>query len=185
MKRSLLILMALGLIAAGCSHAVKANPEQAAQAPTPAPKAVQKAPSSENLNPSSNANVSENQAPAGAEASAAAVKQAEAIGDIHFAFDKYDLNSGAKSTLKTLSSLLQKNPNMTVMIEGRCDERGTEEYNLALGDKRATQAKNYLVALGVSGSKLSTVSYGKDKPLCTGHDEKCWAINRSDHFDYK
>ncbi len=183
MKRSLLLLVVLGLMAAGCSHAVKQNPEQAVQT-APAPKAVQKAPANENLNPAANANVSENQN-AGKGASAVAVKEAEAIGDIHFAFDKYDLNGNAKSTLDKLSGLLQKDRNMTVKIEGRCDERGTEEYNLALGDKRATQAEKYLVALGVAAGRISTVSYGKDKPLCLSHSEKCWAINRSDHFDYK
>ncbi|MDA8086325.1 MAG: OmpA family protein [Nitrospiraceae bacterium] len=184
MKRSLLLLAILGLIAAGCSHAVKQNPEQAVQA-APAPKAVQKAPAKENLNPSANTNIAESVAPTGGKASSAAVKQAEAIGDIHFAFDKYDLNKNAKSTLDKLSALLQKNPAMTVKIEGRCDERGTEEYNLALGDKRATQAEKYLVALGVPAGSISTVSYGKDKPLCLAHTEKCWAVNRSDHFDYK
>ncbi|MDA8086093.1 MAG: peptidoglycan-associated lipoprotein Pal [Nitrospiraceae bacterium] len=181
MKKAILILAALGFIAAGCSHAVKQSPEQAAQAAAPQ-KAVQKAPAEKKLNPASTENVTGKTNEA--KQQAAVVAAEKKIGDIHFAFDKYSLNADAKDKLHKLSDLLLKNSNAKVMIEGRCDERGTEEYNLALGDKRANAAKNYLMALGVPASQLSTVSYGKDKPLCTEHSEKCWSMNRSDHFSY-
>ncbi len=180
MKKAIVVLAALGFIAAGCSHAVKQSPEQVSQAAAPK-TAVKKAPEQKKLNEAGQQNVSaqENQG-----AKAALVKEEHKIGDIHFAFDKYALDKNAKAKLHELSDLLLKNGNVKVLIEGRCDERGTEEYNLALGDKRANAAKSYLMALGVPASRLSTVSYGKDKPLCTEHTEKCWAKNRSDHFSY-
>ena len=182
MKKAIVILAALGFIAAGCSHAVKQSPEQVSQAAT-AQKAVQKAPAKKKPAATSQENVTSktNEAQAQQAAVASAEKK---IGDIHFAFDKYVLNKDAKAKLHQLSDLLLKNPGSKVLIEGRCDERGTEEYNLALGDKRANAAKSYLTALGVPASQLSTVSYGKDKPLCTQHNEKCWSMNRSDHFSY-
>ena len=179
MKKFLVLLAVLGFMAAACSHAVKQSPQQAVQA-APAPKAAPAAPAAPALKPAPTTPVSES-----AQAQTAAIAKAEEVGNIHFAFDKYDLNKDAKATLKKLSAVLMKDSNLKVLIEGRCDERGTEEYNLALGDKRATQAKKYLVALGVDAGRISTVSYGKDKPLCTEHTEKCWAINRSDHFAFK
>jgi peptidoglycan-associated lipoprotein len=103
------------------------------------------------------------------------------IGDIYFAFDKYDLDGKAKDTLKSLAAILSKK-SVNVTIEGNCDERGTKEYNLALGDKRANAAKQFLVSLGISSSRISTVSYGKEKPVCTESTEGCWAKNRRDHF---
>jgi peptidoglycan-associated lipoprotein len=113
---------------------------------------------------------------------AAAVKEIETkIGDVYFAYDKYDLDDKAKATLKSLASLLGKK-NVSVAIEGNCDERGTKEYNLALGDKRAVAAKQYLVSLGIKSARISTISYGKEKPVCTESTEGCWAKNRRDHF---
>ncbi|MDA8387672.1 MAG: OmpA family protein, partial [Nitrospiraceae bacterium] len=143
MKKFLLVLAIVGFVAAGCSHAVKQSPEQAVQA-APAPQAAPAAPAAQSLKPAAAPSVSES----AQSAEAAAVTQAEKVGDIHFAFDKYDLNNDAKATLKDLSGILMKDSSMTVLIAGRCDERGTEEYNLALGDKRASAAKKYLVALG-------------------------------------
>ncbi|MDA8168558.1 MAG: OmpA family protein [Nitrospiraceae bacterium] len=104
--------------------------------------------------------------------------------DIHFSFDKYDLSADSKAELKGLADWLDKNNGTKLKIEGNCDERGTAEYNLALGDKRARAAMNYLAALGVSGMRIETVSNGKEKPLCEDHTEACWARNRRDHFDF-
>jgi len=73
-------------------------------------------------------------------------------------------------------------PNATVMVEGHCDERGSAEYNLGLGDRRATSARDFLVSLGVSGDRLKTISYGKERPTCTESDEACWQRNRRAHF---
>ena len=112
----------------------------------------------------------------------AAVKEIETrIGDVYFAFDKYDLDNKAKGTLGSLANLL-KRKNVNVVVEGNCDERGTKEYNLALGDKRAAASKQYLITLGIASSRVSTISYGKEKPVCTESTEGCWAKNRRDHF---
>ncbi len=102
--------------------------------------------------------------------------------DIHFAFDKYDLNEKAKRILTEIAEYLKKCPEITVTIEGNCDERGSNEYNLALGWKRANEAKKFLVALGVDPSRIITISYGEEKPICFEHNEACWAKNRRDHF---
>jgi peptidoglycan-associated lipoprotein len=103
------------------------------------------------------------------------------VNDIHFAFDKYDLDAKAKETTKELATLLSKT-NAKVVIEGNCDERGTKEYNLALGDKRTNAAKQYLISLGIPSTRIDTISYGKEKPICTESTEECWAKNRTDHF---
>ena len=182
MKKAILVLAAIGFIAAGCSHAVRQTPEQVSQA-TPAKTTVQKAPEEKKLNTETAPAVTEKKEATATEETKL-VKQEAKIGDIHFNYDKYNLDKDAKDKLHQISDLMLKNPDVKVMIEGRCDERGTEEYNLSLGDKRANAAKNYLAALGVAADRVSTVSYGKDKPLCTEHNEKCWAVNRSDHFSY-
>lgn len=109
-------------------------------------------------------------------------KLQEEIKDIHFDFDKYDIKQEDIPTLKKVASVLQKHPNLKVIIEGHCDERGTNDYNFALGQKRANAAKQYLIMLGVLSSKIEIISYGEEKPLCTEHDETCWQKNRRAHF---
>jgi peptidoglycan-associated lipoprotein len=105
----------------------------------------------------------------------------ENAGDVYFAFDKYDIDAKGKATLKKIANILSKK-NVNITVEGNCDQRGTKEYNLALGDKRANAAKQYLVSLGISSARISTVSYGKEKPVCAESTEACWAKNRRDHF---
>jgi peptidoglycan-associated lipoprotein len=102
--------------------------------------------------------------------------------DIHFDFDKYDIREDAKPILKKIADYLIKNNKQSILIEGHCDERGTSEYNLGLGDRRARAAKDYLVSLGVPSSRIEMISYGKEKPICTEHNEECWAKNRRDQF---
>ncbi len=102
--------------------------------------------------------------------------------DIYFDFDRADLRADARETLKANADWLKKNPTATVQIEGHCDERGTAEYNLALGARRAQSAKDYLVTLGIPEQRLSTVSYGQELPVCTEHNEDCWQKNRHDRF---
>ena len=109
-------------------------------------------------------------------------KVEEKIGDIYFDYDKYDIRPTDIPTLKKVASMLQKNPKLRVIIEGHCDERGTNEYNFALGQKRANSAKQYLIILGVPASKIDIVSYGEEKPLCTEQNELCWQKNRRAHF---
>jgi peptidoglycan-associated lipoprotein len=97
---------------------------------------------------------------------------------IHFETDSYSLNAEAQGVLQKQASWLQQYPQHTVTVEGHADERGTREYNLALGDRRATTVMNYLVALGVDKSRLSEVSYGKEKPVCVDASDTCWNENR-------
>jgi peptidoglycan-associated lipoprotein len=101
------------------------------------------------------------------------------VGDrVFFAFDKSDISDEAKAILTRQAAFAQKYPNLTFTIEGHCDERGTREYNLALGERRATSAKNALSALGVQASRLQTISYGKERPAVVGSNEAAWAQNR-------
>jgi len=101
---------------------------------------------------------------------------------IYFDFDKYNIRPGDADILKKDTEWFKANPNTKVRIEGNCDERGTVEYNLALGQKRADSAKNYLIGLGVDAKMLDTISYGKERPVCTEHNEACWSRNRNDTF---
>ena len=102
--------------------------------------------------------------------------------DINFDFDKYDLRTDARAILDRKASFLNQNSSVRTQIEGHCDERGTSEYNLALGERRANAAKQYLTTAGISAGRLSTISYGKERPLDPGHNETAWARNRRDHF---
>jgi peptidoglycan-associated lipoprotein len=101
--------------------------------------------------------------------------------DVFFDFDKYDIRPNDAKTLDTNATWLKSNNNL-VLIEGHCDERGTNEYNLALGERRAKATMNYLVAQGVQANRITIISYGKERPTCTEHSEACWAQNRRAHF---
>ena len=105
--------------------------------------------------------------------------------EIHFDFDKYVLTPKAMMILDEKASYLREHPEVRVLIEGHCDDRGTNENNLALGDRRANSAKNYLVKSGVLESRLTTISYGEEQPLCTEQTESCWWRNRRDHFQIR
>jgi len=105
-----------------------------------------------------------------------------ALKEIYFDFDRYDLSSDARGALKASGEWLKSNPAVRVEIEGHCDERGTNEYNLALGAKRAQAAKDYLVSLGVAAGRLSTISYGEEVAVCHDKNESCWRRNRRDRF---
>ena len=102
--------------------------------------------------------------------------------DIYFAFDKSTLTPAAQDNLLRKAEWLRENSDVTVTIEGHCDARGTNEYNLALGDRRAESAKAFLVDLGIATSRVTTISYGEERPVCTQQDEECWAKNRRDNF---
>jgi len=109
------------------------------------------------------------------------VLESKMLKDIHFDFDKYDIRPGDAEILKENAALLMKYPNVKIQIEGHCDERGTVEYNLALGERRANSTKRYLVSLGISGDRISTISYGEERPLDPGHNEEAWTKNRRAH----
>jgi len=102
--------------------------------------------------------------------------------DVNFDFDKYNIRPGDAEILKQNLDWFKANVNKKVRIEGNCDERGTVEYNLVLGQKRADSTKSYLINLGVDGKLLGTISYGKEKPVDPGHNEAAWAKNRRAHF---
>jgi peptidoglycan-associated lipoprotein len=104
------------------------------------------------------------------------------VKDIFFDYDSYDIRSDAQATIGQDANFLNQHPNLKVVIGGYCDERGSTEYNLALGENRANAAKQALVTAGVSPERLRTVSYGKEKQFCTEHDESCWQLNRRAQF---
>jgi peptidoglycan-associated lipoprotein len=105
-----------------------------------------------------------------------------AVKDINFDFDKSNIRPDAREVLKANADYILKSSVASIVIEGNCDERGTTEYNMALGERRAREAKKYLVNLGVKEAKMKTISYGKERPLDPGHDEAAWEKNRRDHF---
>lgn len=105
-----------------------------------------------------------------------------ALKTIYFEFDRYDIRSDQVGTMQDNASWLKANPNVNSIVEGNCDNRGTNEYNMALGERRANAGKQYLSNLGVSSSRISTVSYGEERPVCTEDTEGCWAKNRRDDF---
>jgi peptidoglycan-associated lipoprotein len=103
--------------------------------------------------------------------------------DIHFNFDKYDLDSNTKKILEVNAAFLRSNPKLRVEIQGHSDERGTNNYNIALGERRANSTKKYLVAQGVDSNRVNIISYGEEKPFCTvSNNENCWYLNRRAHF---
>jgi len=110
------------------------------------------------------------------------VHESKMLKDIHFDFDKYNIQPREAEILKENSALLKKYPRMKFQIEGHCDERGTGEYNLALGERRANSAKKYLVSLGIEPGRISTISYGEERPFDQGHGEDAWTKNRRAHF---
>ena len=104
------------------------------------------------------------------------------LGDVFFDFDKSELRGDARDQLQTNYRWLAENPSRKLTIEGHCDERGTNECNLALGERRANTAKDYIVNLGAAAGRINTVSYGEERPFASGHSEDAWAQNRRDHF---
>ncbi len=107
---------------------------------------------------------------------------AEGLKPIYFEFDKSFIRDDAQAIMRANAEWLKANPKTTIKIEGNCDERGTKEYNQALGQRRAESAKKYLTELGIAGHRISLLSYGKEKPVCSEHDETCLQKNRRDDF---
>jgi peptidoglycan-associated lipoprotein len=180
----IMIVLVSGLVFAGCSSKHVVPPEQPAQlemqkqAVVPAkepPKQLPQRPP-ENITDQQLAKVeTTEEAPMYSE-------EKSPFEDIHFDYDKYEIQTDAQVALKSVSSWLLKNPSARLLIEGHCDERGTNEYNLALADRRAKSVRDYLIALGIASARVEMVSYGKEKPICTEHTEGCWAKNRRAHF---
>jgi len=110
---------------------------------------------------------------------------AQNVKDIFFDYDKYDIRASEQGSLQRDAQFLQQHPNIRFTVEGHCDERGSTEYNLALGTNRADSVKNALIQAGVAGDRIKTFSYGKEKPFCTESNESCWQQNRRGHFVYE
>lgn len=104
---------------------------------------------------------------------------------VHFDFDKYNIRPDAAEVLKRKAEWLKENPEVKVIIEGHCDERGTNQYNLALGERRANSSKQFLIKLGIAAERMETISYGEERPLDPGHNEEAWAKNRRAQFVIK
>ncbi|MGD0884759.1 MAG: peptidoglycan-associated lipoprotein Pal [Thermodesulfovibrionales bacterium] len=172
----LVIIGITGIMITGCAQRKVVAPETQPQATQPQKEAGESKQSPEKITEQKVAKVESKEVPAQGE------EVSGMFADVHFDFDKYDIKDDAKPILKSVADYLIKNPVQKVLIEGHCDERGTSEYNLGLGDRRAKTTKDYLISLGVSSSRIDTISYGKEKPLCTEHTEDCWAKNRRAHF---
>ena len=181
---TMMSLLLAGLMITGCAKR-PATTAASAAAPAPAPPAAAPAPSP--AAPSSGAAAA---APAAAAAAPAQTPRPSpkefmavaALKEVFFDFDKYDIRSEDAKTLDANAAWLKSNADNLVLIEGHCDERGTNEYNIALGERRARATLNYLVARGVAATRITIVSYGEERPLCSEHTESCWAQNRRAHF---
>ena len=177
---AVLPILALTLLLAGCpkrpamtaATAPPPVPPAAAAPPTPAPAPAPIAP----------APVAPPTAAPAPPAPPKEYRANDALKSIFFAFDKSDIRPGDAKVLDATAAYLKANPSQLVLIEGHCDERGTAEYNLALGERRAKSAMNYLVSNGIEAGRITTISYGKERPVCSERAETCWARNRNDTF---
>jgi peptidoglycan-associated lipoprotein len=180
-------LTALSLTFAGCAKkvAAKAPPPPPPSHSTPAVAAAQPAPARNYSQPAQAASSTPARLPDAA-TRARIQDLLNRIQDAYFDYDKHNLRPDAEDTLRkdaqTLADIIKQYPDFKLTVEGFADERGSDEYNLALGDARAKQTKDYLSNLGLPGNQLATISYGKDKPVCTDHDEDCWQKNRRTHI---
>ena len=184
-KWAVLVLSVAALVAVGCAKKQTVKSEGApGAASAPAPGAVTEAPVKEA--PVAPVPVAPAPPPAAAAPGVAVTEEKlSQFDDVRFDFDKSEVKEDGRKACGVVADYLKKRPGVKLLIEGHCDERGTSEYNLALGDRRATAVMTYLVSLGVSKANLSTVSFGKEKPLDPGHDEGAWAKNRRAHFVLK
>ena len=177
---AVLPILALTLLLAGCpkrpamtaATAPPPVPPAAAAPPTPAPAPAPIAP----------APVAPPTAAPAPPAPPKEYRANDALKQIFFAFDKSDIRPGDAKVLDATAAYLKANPSQLVLIEGHCDERGTAEYNLALGERRAKSAMNYLVSNGIEAGRITTISYGKERPVCSEKAETCWSRNRNDTF---
>jgi len=176
--RKLVVLLAVALIVFGCAQK-KVATEMGQEEPV---KEVESEAMGEEVISEEVATEQMEAAPTEAGVHAFRETGNRAFGDIFFDFDSYRIREDAKVVLMKLSEWLVSNEGNKVLVEGHCDERGTNEYNLALGDRRATAVKSFLISGGVSPKKIETISYGEEKPLCMEAAEACWGQNRRAHF---
>jgi peptidoglycan-associated lipoprotein len=179
-------LLLTGLIISGCAKkpattASTSAPAPAA-APAPAPRATPPAASPRTAAPAPAPAPAPLAGPAAARPSPKEFAAVDALKDVHFEFDKYDIRPEDAKTLDANASWLKSNAENLVLIEGHCDERGTNEYNLALGERRAKATMNYLVSQGIQANRITIISYGEERPVCNEKTDSCWAKNRRAHF---
>ncbi|MHB1012804.1 MAG: peptidoglycan-associated lipoprotein Pal [Desulfobacteria bacterium] len=184
-KWAVLALSVAALVAVGCAkkQTVKSEGAQAPSAAAPGPGAVGEAPVKGA--PPAPVAASPAMPPAAAPGIAVTEEKLSQFDDVRFDFDKSEVKPDGRKTCQVVADYLKKHPKAKMLIEGHCDERGTAEYNMALGERRATAVMTYLVSLGVPKADLSTISFGKEKPLDPGHNEEAWAKNRRAHFVLK
>jgi len=177
-------LLLVGLIISGCAKQARTTAATAGPAPAPAPRAAAPGPAPSAAAPAgSGAAGSAAAAPAStARPSLKEFTAVAALKDVFFEFDKYDIRAEDAKTLDANATWLKANAENLVLIEGHCDERGTNEYNLALGERRAKAAMNYLVSQGVQANRITIISYGEERPVCNEKNESCWGKNRRAHF---
>ncbi|OGL25420.1 MAG: peptidoglycan-associated lipoprotein [Candidatus Rokubacteria bacterium RIFCSPLOWO2_12_FULL_73_47] len=182
-------LLLFGVVLAGCAKR-PATTQASAPAPTAPPPAAT-TPAQPSAPPAPSMAAPTRPAPAPAPAAAPTTtarpspKEFTAIADlkdIHFDFDKYDIRPGDAKVLDANAAWLKSHGDYLVLVEGHCDERGTNEYNLALGERRAKSTMNYLVSQGVQASRITIISYGEERPQCAEKNEGCWSKNRRSHF---
>ena len=167
----ILTLLVLLVSAAGCGATTSSQPDLAASPREPSSAAVATEPPDEGV-----------VTPTGVPPSPEEFVPAARLADIYFAFDAHEIRAEDVRVLDANAAWLRATPNALVLIEGHADERGTSEYNLGLGDLRARSAMTYLMAHGVPAARMVAISYGKERPTCTEHEETCWARNRRAHF---
>ncbi len=179
--RLVVMLFVLTLLASGCAK--KAVPEENNEAMTQTEQ-VQDVPVVQETESEAVTETAVDNSAYDAAAAARAAERAAAQGleKIHFDFDQYVLTDEAKNILVNDAGLLRAAPAVKILIEGHCDERGSDEYNLALGEKRALATKNYLVSLGVAADRMTVISYGEEKPIDPEHNKAAWAKNRRAEF---
>lgn len=172
---SILCLLTAATVLVGCGR--RPEPEQPAPEPAPQP-ASEPAPPPPPPAPSDDAERMAREA-----AERTRMLRTELAEMIHFDFDKADIRPADQATLDRKAAILAANPGLKLRIAGHCDERGSDEYNLALGNRRAAAAKRYLIGKGIEDARLEVVSYGEERPLDPGHNEEAWAKNRRDEFE--
>src|SRR5574340_15761 len=172
------VMLAALILFTGCQKKVSTRPEEATPPPVKQqPETTQQPKTTEKISEKKVESVTSSDI-----ASEYAEGKEGMFADIMFDYDKYDVKASYKSELQAVGEWMTKNSSAKVSVEGHCDERGTNEYNLALGDRRAKAVRDYLVSLGVSSSRIESISYGEEKPVCTEQSEECWAKNRRAHF---
>ncbi|NOZ12654.1 MAG: peptidoglycan-associated lipoprotein Pal [Acidobacteria bacterium] len=177
--RAIFSVCAVVLLTVSCHKAPAPNPK-----PAPQPKKTEPAAKTVTESPLENSQINENALGNNSFSGKSVddLNREETLQDVYFDFDKSALTGATRDELAKHAEWLKAHPSVKIVIEGHCDERGTEQYNMALGDRRATSVKNYLISLGISPDRMRTISYGELRPKVKGHGEWAWSQNRRCHF---